>query len=143
MLSEKLKAMKYSAIKSILLVDDDRDDIYFFSNALEKLESDIILLTAGDGEDAFERLKEYTPDVILLDLNMPKMNGVTFLKTIKKIKYLKDIPVIIYASALNVFDEERMIGLGAYAAYRKPEDLEQTLETIRQLLQLNFVRMVG
>jgi len=135
--------MNYSAIKSILLVDDDRDDIYFFSKALEVCETELTLLTAGNGLEAFERLKEHLPDVILLDLNMPKMNGITFLQAIKKMKHLRDIPVIIYTSQMNIFDEAHLLELGAYAVFKKPEELDKTVKTIKGLLRMNFIRMAG
>ena len=135
--------MKDFTIKSILLVDDDRDDIYFFSKALEASEVDAQLITAGDGLEALDRLEIYTPDVILLDLNMPKMNGSTFLKTVKKMRHLKHIPVIIYTAEVSVFEKEELTKLGAYAIFKKPENFTKTVETIQELLRMNFIRMAG
>lgn len=135
--------MSYYTIKSILLVDDDRDDIYFFSKALEAFETNIELATAGDGFEAFEKLQLAVPDVILLDLNMPRMNGMAFLKAIKKIKNLKSIPVIIYTTHVTVFDEAELLKLGAYAVFVKPDDFDSTVETIGALLQMNFIRMTA
>lgn len=133
--------MKDFTIKSMLIVDDDRDDIYFFSKALETFETGIRLTTAGNGFEALDRLEEQTPDVILLDLNMPKMNGLTFLHTIKKMRHLKEIPVIIYTSHVNIFDVEELMESGAYAVFEKPGDFPKTVETINGLLQMNFIRM--
>jgi CheY-like chemotaxis protein len=130
-------------IKSILLVDDDRDDIYFFSKALEEFKVDIEMQTAGEGFEAFERLQNFTPDVILLDLNMPKMNGMAFLKAIKKIKHLKTIPVIIYTTHVTVIEEEELLRLGAYAVYIKPNDFTNTVKTIGSLLEMQFIRMTA
>ena len=135
--------MKDFTIKSMLIVDDDRDDIYFFSKALETFDTTIGLITAGNGFEALDRLEEQVPDIILLDLNMPKMNGITFLHTIKKMRHLKDIPVIIYTSHLSVFDVEELMELGAYAVFKKPEDFGKTVETIKGLLEMNFIRMAG
>ncbi|MBA3971826.1 MAG: response regulator [Bacteroidetes bacterium] len=133
--------MSHYTIKSILLVDDDRDDIYFFSKALEEFETNIELATAGDGFEAFEKLQMSVPDVILLDLNMPRMNGMAFLKAIKKIKNLKGIPVIIYTNNVSVFDEAELLKLGAYAVFTKPDDFDKTVSTISELLQMSFIRM--
>ena len=133
--------MNYATIKSILLVDDDQDDKYFFAKALEEQEMNIELKTATDGADAFEKLNENIPDLILLDLNMPKMNGMAFLKLIKKIKHLKDIPVIIYTTHTSVFDEIKTKQLGAYGVFIKPAEFQKTVDTISEILQMNFVRM--
>jgi CheY-like chemotaxis protein len=135
--------MGYYSIKSILLVDDDRDDIYFFSKALDEFKVDINLVTAGEGFEAFERLQSFSPDVILLDLNMPKMNGLAFLKAIKKIRHLKTIPVIIYTTHVTVFEEEELLRLGAYSVCIKPSDFTNTVKTIGQLLQMQFIRMTA
>ena len=134
--------MSYS-IKSILLVDDDQDDKYFFAKALDKLETseDVQLSTACDGADALEKLKFCNPDVILLDLNMPVMNGVAFLKKIKSEKSLKDIPVIIYTDGVSVFDEAEALKLGAYTIILKPIDFKGAVDIISGILQMSFIRM--
>lgn len=135
--------MSYSTIKSIMLVDDDQDDLYFFSKALEEFDVEIDLITATDGMLAFEKLKSRVPDVILLDLNMPRMNGMAFLRSIKKIKHLKDVPVIVYTTHISVFDETEALKLGAYAVFIKPADFDKTVKTISGILGMNFIRMTG
>jgi CheY-like chemotaxis protein len=123
-----------TAINSILLIDDDQDDKYFFSMALEDVDPEVQLYTASDGNDALEKLKFITPDVILLDLIMPGMNGATFLKTIKKNPLLAHIPVIIYTTSLSIFDENEVLKLGAFNIYIKPVNLPDTIATIGEIL---------
>lgn len=135
--------MSCYTIKSILLVDDDRDDIYFFAKALERQDLDIVLTIAEDGIEAFEKLQVSFPDVILLDMNMPRMNGMTFLKAIKKMKHLKHIPVIIYTSQVSPSNEKELMKSGAHAVFIKPDDFRQTVKTISDLLQMNFIRMTA
>jgi CheY-like chemotaxis protein len=132
--------MSYS-IKSILLVDDDQDDKFFFAKALDQLDSGTQLSTACDGADALEKLQFINPDVILLDLNMPVMNGVAFLKKIKGLKALKDIPVIIYTDGVSVFDENEALKLGAYTIILKPIDFKGAEQIISGILQMSFIRM--
>ncbi|MCE3280353.1 MAG: response regulator [Bacteroidetes bacterium] len=132
--------MSYS-IKSILLVDDDQDDKYFFSKALNETGQEVQLATAANGAEALEKLQQFTPDVILLDLNMPVMNGVSFLKQIKKNKFLKDIPVIIYTDGLSIFDEAEALKLGAYQVITKPLDLKGTVNVIIEIIKMSFIRM--
>lgn len=132
--------MSYS-IKSILLVDDDQDDKFFFAKALEEVESNTSLTTAADGAEALEKLKFTDPDIILLDLNMPGMNGVAFLKKIKNEKKLREIPVIIYTDGLSIFDESEALKLGAYTIILKPIDFKEAIKIITEILKMNFIRM--
>jgi len=129
------------AIKSILLVDDDQDDKFFFAKALGQLDTDTQLSTACDGADALEKLKFLNPDVILLDLNMPVMNGIAFLKKVKREKMLRDIPVIIYTDGLSVFDESEALKLGAYTVLLKPVDFKGAIDVISGILKMSFIRM--
>jgi CheY-like chemotaxis protein len=135
--------MNYATIKSILLIDDDQDDKYFFAKALEELEINVELQTAEDGVDAFEKLNHKIPDLILLDLNMPRMNGMMFLKLLKQAKHLKNIPVIIYTTHVNIFEEIEAKKLGAYGVFIKPAEFSKTVQTISDILQMNFVRMTA
>lgn len=129
--------------KSILLVDDDQDDKYFFYKALQTVDETVELSTAFDGRDALEKLQFNMPDLILLDLNMPRMNGLMFLKEIKKNKMLKDIPVIVYTTFVSVFDENEVLKYGAYRVYIKPSDYNETINVITEILQMNFIRMTA
>jgi CheY-like chemotaxis protein len=127
-------------IKSILLVDDDRDDQYFFYKALEEADASVELTAASDGADAFEKLKTFQPDIILLDLVMPVMNGVTFLNLIKSQNKLKHIPVFVYTTDLSIFREKEVLALGAEDILIKPTDFTATVAIIRDLLQRNDLR---
>jgi CheY-like chemotaxis protein len=132
--------MNYS-IKSILLIDDDQDDKFFFARALREVESEIDLMTASDGKDALKKLEERIPDMILLDLNMPVMNGISFLKIRKRDKILREIPVVVYTDGLNVFDESEVMQLGAYGVIIKANDLKGTIRIITEIVKMSFIRM--
>lgn len=127
-------------IQSILLVDDDLDDKYFFSMALEEIHPEIKLQTASDGAEAFERLNQAEPDIILLDLIMPGMSGVTFLKKIKQHPLFKNIPVIVYTSSLSIFEEPELKKLGAKDVFMKAPDFGGTLTTISEILDVHPLR---
>jgi CheY-like chemotaxis protein len=124
-----------SIIKSILLVDDDLDDQQFFEEALKLVDRSVILSTATDGLDAIEQLTIDPPDVILLDLNMPRMNGVEFLRELKASNRFRDIPVIIYSSFLSTCDKAEITTLGAKQFVKKPIAFGDTVNTIKQLLE--------
>ena len=84
-----------------LLVDDDPDDQEIFAMAVEAVSSAITCHYADDGIKALEMLKDasFRPDMIFVDLNMPRMNGKQCLAEIKKIDRLQDIPVYIYSTS--------------------------------------------
>jgi CheY-like chemotaxis protein len=124
-------------IQSILLIDDDHDDRFFFHTALQHVTEDVQLFTASNGVDALDKLKFITPDVILLDLIMPRMNGVVFLKMLKRMPRLKEIPVIIYTTDLSIFQESELLELGAIQILLKPNDLRSTEATIKHILATN------
>lgn len=142
-LAYKTKRPMKTCIKSILLVDDDLDDQKFFEEALKLVNKSICLYTAKDGIDAIEQLIVTTPDIILLDLNMPRMNGVEFLQELKASNRFRDIPVVIYSSFLSTCDKVEVIGLGAKQFVRKPIAFGETVNTIRQLLEENTAEFVA
>ncbi len=129
-----------NTLKSILLVDDDKDDQYFFYKALEEVDSSVDLHAADNGSEALEKLCFLRPDLILLDLVMPVMNGVTFLKAIKQKKELAHIPIVVYTTDLSIFREKELMALGAEKVIYKPQDFESTLKIIEGLLNMREMR---
>ncbi|MBA3663213.1 MAG: response regulator [Bacteroidetes bacterium] len=123
------------SINSILLVDDDQDYKYFFYKAIEKVDPSINVTTAADGIEAFSKLESAIPDLIILDFNMPRMNGLAFLKDIKKNQALKHIPVIIYSTFLSMFDSNEFKVLGAVHVYTKPVGFSETIDTVNEILK--------
>src|SRR5687767_13044745 len=109
----------------IMLIDDDRDDRFFFSKALKKMPVEFELVEAMDGVDAFKKLREsdIKPAVIFLDINMPFMNGIEFLKELKKDPNLNTIPVIIQSTSNAETDISVTLNLGAVDYIIKPMDV--------------------
>jgi CheY-like chemotaxis protein len=122
-------------IESILLIDDDQDDQYFFHKALQATGNDIELFTANNGREALDKLRFIKPGLILLDMVMPVMSGIPFLKTIKGDPVLNYIPVIIYTTSLSVFKKSEVLKLGAEEVYFKPESFEETVCVLDEILQ--------
>ncbi len=121
-------------IKSILLVDDDTEDAELFSEALSETEASIKFTRAIDGCDAIEILeKGVSPDIIFLDINMPRMNGWECLGKLKSKAAYKDIPVIMYTTSSNQNEKEIAINFGAINFISKPNnftDLKKILESV-------------
>jgi DNA-binding response OmpR family regulator len=123
----------------ILLADDDRDDRFLFQEALKELPMNADLRTVHDGEELMSYLNENThslPDVLFLDLNMPKKNGFECLSEIKTTDGLSSLPVIMFSTSFprDVNYEQDMIKMlykiGASDYIRKPANFDELKEVI-------------
>ena len=122
--------------KPVLLVEDDEVDVMTVKRALRDLHVINPMDVASNGEVALEYLKDNqkdTPCVILLDLNMPKMNGIEFLKIIKTDKSLKMIPVVILTTSRNEQDKIESFKLSIAGYMIKPVDYVQFVETMKTI----------
>ncbi len=122
---------------NILLADDDADDCLFFKKALAGLSLSTHLATVSDGEYLMCLLKNEThelPDVLFLDLNMPRKNGFECLLEIKLSSRLKLLPVIVFSTSF----EQEVVNLlyqnGAQYFIRKPSEFSQYKKIILQTL---------
>lgn len=108
--------------KNILLADDDGDDSLLFFNALEEINLSTNFISVQDGEQLMKYLEnaDILPDIIYLDMNMPRKNGAVCLVEIKSDKRLKDIPVIIISTSLEPGLIEYLFMNGAHYFIRKP-----------------------
>lgn len=127
----------------ILLVDDDPGDQELTRRALQDDLVKTELYTVGDGEEALDymfRRGRYSdpstsprPDLIMLDLNMPKMNGREVLKALKQNPEVARIPVVIMTTSQQEADILRSYDLGCNSYVQKPVDMEQFVQAIRRL----------
>lgn len=122
---------------TILLVDDDQDDQFLFEEALREIKSTIHLHTALDGVDALERLSTSNPlpDLIFLDLNMPRMNGIKFLEEVKSSSAWSRIPVIIYSTLSSPEDKKATQAGGAVAFITKPAKFDDLCSLLAETVQ--------
>lgn len=124
--------------RTILLVDDDRDDRKYFLEALREIDSTIACTTAKDGEQALELLRDPAfslPSYIFLDLRMPRVNGKQCLLQIKADERLKNIPVIIYTTSADIGESEELQNLGAVHFITKPADPDEIYYVLSLLLE--------
>lgn len=123
----------------ILLADDDKDDRFFFKKALCALHIPTELTSVEDGEKLMTLLSENSdnlPDVLFLDLNMPRKNGSECLLEIKRNPKLKNLPVIIYSTSLHddVADILYKNNAHYYVRKRNYHELEEVLLYILTLM---------
>jgi len=124
-----------SKINSIFLIDDDCDDREIFQTVLSDIDRTIDLQTACDGVEALERLKEEnTYDLIFLDINMPRMDGIETLKHLKKNPKLKQIPVIIYSTTNQENFINKTLSLGAILYLPKSNSFEELQESLKKII---------
>lgn len=126
----------------ILLADDDKGDRSVFKKALKELPASIRLTTIQDGEQLINFLSENTaklPDLLFLDLNMSRKNGNECLSEIKRNEKLKQIPIIIYSTALKDDVADVLYQNGAHYCLKKsnPSDLHRSLNKVLRLLSKN------
>ncbi|MEW6715088.1 MAG: response regulator [Nitrospirota bacterium] len=122
--------------KPILLVDDDRVDVMTTKRALKDINVTNPVYTAGNGEEAIELLRDgktEKPGVILLDLNMPRMNGIEFLRVVKNDDSLKRIPVVVLTTSKEEEDKVESFSLGVAGYMIKPVDYIKFVEVIRTI----------
>jgi DNA-binding response OmpR family regulator len=116
--------------EAILLVDDDPQLMHVLAMFFD-LEG-YHVLKARDGEQALALLREYQPDIVLLDLAMPGVSGLEVCQHIRADKKLKDIPVLVFTAADN--REEEVLAAGANAFIAKPYSLDGLRATVKGLM---------
>jgi two-component system response regulator len=115
----------------ILVADDSADDLFFLSYAFQKAGLKHSLIAVRDGEAAIHYLlTEPRPDLFLLDLKMPKLNGFDVLKWIRSNPDLSDLPVVVYSSSNLPEDQKRAKELGAIECFVKTSNLEKMVEDL-------------
>lgn len=121
-----------SSIISVIICEDHASFRQGIKNSLN-LHTDVqVISEAVDGVDLLNKLKYMRPDVILLDINMPRLNGMDTLKAIKDDDNLKDIRVIMLTMHKEKFFMQKLISLGANAYLSKEVDINTIYETIKK-----------
>ncbi|UYQ92647.1 response regulator [Chitinophaga horti] len=126
---------------SILLVDDDAEDRLIIKDTFEELGYGTAIQFAGNGEEAIHYLeaclpKKDLPSLVILDLNMPKMNGTQTLRYLKAQPALSNIPVIIFSTSLNPIEHDECLSLGAHSYVIKPTSYLQAIEVVKHFYNL-------
>jgi DNA-binding response OmpR family regulator len=126
--------------KNIYLSDDDPDDREFFQVALEEVCPDCKLVTSSNGNELLEQLQNPSsgkPDIIFLDINMPKKNGLESLEEIRSNAALSSIPVIMFSTSNNHEHVGTAQKLGAALYMVKPSDFKLLKNRIYEIIAQN------
>lgn len=124
--------------KKLLIVDDEPNILILMEQALESLEDDgVELLTAKNGEEALDIIKTEKPELVFLDVMMPKMSGLEVCKLVKHELGLQDVYIIILSAKGQELDKQKGSDVGADLYMTKPFRPKSVLETSRNVLGLS------
>ncbi|WP_293157660.1 MULTISPECIES: response regulator [unclassified Microcoleus] len=125
-------------VKKVLIVDDEPNILILMEQALEKLEDedDVELLTARDGVEALNRIKEEKPDLVFLDVMMPKMSGLEVCNTVKNELGMEDVYIIMLTAKGQEYDKQSGMAVGANLYMTKPFRPKEVLVKAREILGL-------
>lgn len=126
---------------NICLADDDQDDRLFFTDAFEELKIKTKVSTFNDGVELMNYLNNadsILPNVLFLDLNMPKKNGVECLSEIKKNEKFNDIAIAIYSTSSSEEHIEETFVYGANIYIKKPNDFETLKKILSEVVTINW-----
>ena len=120
----------------ILLIEDDTIELMKFRRVLSRFQVQHQVIEANNGEEALKILqnKDEVPSIILLDLNMPKVNGIEFLTELKNNNELKYIPVVVLTTSGNYKDLKHCYEIGIAGYILKPLKYEEYAIKIESLL---------
>ena len=123
--------------QKILIVDDEAHIRMLIEQTLEELEDDgVEFFTAGNGEIALDIIQEEKPNLVFLDVMMPKMNGMEVCRRVKKELNLNDVYIILLTAKGQELDRLKGQEVGADIYMTKPFDPEAILSKARQVLNL-------
>ncbi|MBI4398196.1 MAG: response regulator [Candidatus Omnitrophica bacterium] len=125
---------KNKKLRRILIAEDDRDYYLMIQEAFRTAEIPVQLDWVEDGDECLEYLrKKILPDLVLLDLNMPRKNGLATLEEMKKTPALQDIPVVVMTVSRAESDIDSSYRLGAASFITKPLGFRELIEVVKTL----------
>lgn len=124
--------------KKILIVDDEVHIKMLLEQTLEELEDeyDVELLTASDGEEGLNFIRSEKPDLVFLDIMMPKMNGYEVSRIVMNDETLSNVKIILLTAKGQEVDRKQGLELGAKMYMTKPFDPDEILKVSKELLEL-------
>lgn len=125
----------------IILADDDEDDRLFFTDAFDELSMNTKVSTFNDGIELMDYLNKpntVLPQVLFLDLNMPKKSGIECLNEIKADSKMSEIAIAIYSTSASEEDIEETFVLGANIYIKKPSDFKALKKVLSAVVSINW-----
>ena len=120
----------------ILVADDDKDMLDLVGASLKANDKDFSIEGAGDGEEALNKITSLAPDLLILDIMMPKLDGIEVAKRMKADERYRSIPIIMLTSRDRSEDKIEGLDAGADCYITKPFDLEEFTARVRAMLRI-------
>ena len=141
MLNKKIMSnLNGTMLADILVVEDNQDDVFLINLAIKKANINSKVFVINNGEEAMNHLtklineKAKLPDLILLDINLPKITGLEVLKRIKSNKFIKSIFTVVFTSSDSPFDMNYCYQNGADFYIKKPNNISE----LKNIISLVF-----
>jgi DNA-binding response OmpR family regulator len=125
--------------KIILLIDDDEDEFYILKMALEATNNQSTCMWASNLEDAIRSLQEFHPEIVFIDINMPKDNGFICLEELKRNDPIGHSAFIIYSTSINEADQKKALDSGASYCMRKAQNLSVLKKQLTKLFNNSHI----
>jgi len=119
--------------QKILIVEDDNQSLYMLTFLLESNQYEVI--QSNNGYDGIAKAKDFKPDAIILDIQLPEMNGYEVTRELRKNEELKNIPVIVVTSFAMIGDKNKAMDAGADGYIEKPIDPETFISQMESFIQ--------
>jgi two-component system response regulator VicR len=123
-----------SSLKKILIVDDEADVVEVIEMLLKSEAYDV--LKAYDGKEALGILEDDTPDLVILDIMMPEIDGVEVCRRMRKLEKMKEVPIIMFSAKLSAQDKKNSFDAGADGFITKPFNARGFISGIKTYLEL-------
>jgi two-component system response regulator len=143
------QAMLRQANETILLVEDDEAEVLLIQQAVASCPEDLHLAVASDAAEALEWLTDTVergysmPRMILLDLKLPKLAGLAVLRTLRMVRRLQDVPVVVFSKLHEPADVVLSYQLGANSFVERPANLAEFTRLLRELAQRGWLSGEG
>ena len=124
-------------LERILLVDDDDDDCFIFKKVITEIDPSIDVFCVEEGSHVLAALDRVDPQLIFLDINMPRINGHDCLRSIKDSRH-RYIPIVMYSSSFYANDINISYGLGATLYFGKTGNIDKLKNSLADILQLKW-----
>lgn len=127
--------------RTVHLADDDEDDRMLIREALQEASPDINIVEAENGKELIHNIKkadDLSDTVIIVDMNMPKMNGIEAIKAIRKDPELPDVPAVMLSTSNNPDLKKKALEAGANEFFSKPASFKGLLEIVKKIFSRYF-----
>ncbi len=131
---EPAKTRKDPSAATVLYIEDNASNVQVIKTVIERLRPRWRLLLARDGQSGLQQAREHSPDIILLDLQLPGMNGDQVLAEVRKDRHIRQIPVLLLSADATKDSRDRLLALGANDYLSKPFGIAHLLERLDALL---------